>query len=231
MRFLGMPAPPAPAVQKSVQVSHGKGIWRKLRMESLSRVMGLIVLLVGMGSALITMTIFHVGAEGLGSCTYYTVQPGDVLWRIGVMFDRSVMTLARASGIQNPNLIFPGQQICVPGAAAVQSAAQPESVTQSVWQGDASSGSVQSMIEQQFGANAGAALNVARCESGFDPSAYNPTPVGGSHAEGVFQILYPSTWDLTAQRGYSPYDAQANIAAAYALSNGGTDWHLWACQP
>jgi hypothetical protein len=50
------------------------------------------------------------------------------------------------------------------------------------------------MIYQVFGPYGAAAVRVATCESGLNPSAYNPISIGGSHAEGVFQILYPSTW-------------------------------------
>ncbi len=83
-----------------------------------------------------------------------------------------------------------------------------------------------------FGGYSQGALNVARCESGYDPYARNPYAIGNSHAEGVFQILYPSTWDGTSYAGYSPYDANANIHAAYQIfSRDGYSWREWACQP
>ncbi|HEU0000412.1 MAG TPA: hypothetical protein VFQ36_05915, partial [Ktedonobacteraceae bacterium] len=76
---------------------------------------------------------------------------------------------------------------------------------------------VATMIEQVFGSYAGGALQVARCESGLNPNAYNPTSIGGSHAEGVFQILYPSTWMGTSEAASSPYNARANILAAHEI--------------
>jgi hypothetical protein len=83
-----------------------------------------------------------------------------------------------------------------------------------------------------FGAYSQGALNVARCESGYDPNARNPYAVGNSHAEGVFQILYPSTWDTTAYANDSPYDANLNIHAAYQIfARDGNSWREWACQP
>jgi outer membrane protein assembly factor BamB len=83
-----------------------------------------------------------------------------------------------------------------------------------------------------FGSYAPAALKVADCESGYDAFAYNPIAVGNSHAEGVFQILYPSTWDTTPYRTASPYDALANIKAAYAIfQRDGYSWREWECQP
>ncbi len=87
-------------------------------------------------------------------------------------------------------------------------------------------------IKSVFGAYSAGALNVARCESGYDPNAYNSYPVAGSHAEGVFQILYPSTWSGTSYARYSPYDYNANIRAAYQIfHNDGNSWREWECQP
>jgi transglycosylase-like protein with SLT domain len=83
-----------------------------------------------------------------------------------------------------------------------------------------------------FGANAGAALNIARCESGFNPYAVNPIVVLGSHAEGVFQILYPSTWNTTSYAGQNPYNYDANIHAAYQIfARDGYSWREWQCRP
>ena len=86
------------------------------------------------------------------------------------------------------------------------------------------------MINQVFGPYAGGALNVARCESGFNPLAYNPVSIGGNHAAGVFQILYPSTWDGTSQAASSPYNAMANILAAHQIFvRDGYSWRECSC--
>jgi hypothetical protein len=87
-------------------------------------------------------------------------------------------------------------------------------------------------IKQVFGSYAQGALNVSHCESGWDPSARNPYPVGNSHAEGVFQILYPSTWNTTSYASRNPYDYDANIRAAYEIFHrDGNSWAEWECQP
>jgi hypothetical protein len=87
-------------------------------------------------------------------------------------------------------------------------------------------------IQAVFGGYAGGALAVARCESGYDAYAYNPFPVGNSHAEGVFQVLFPSTWEGTSYAALSPYDADANIHAAWEIfSRDGYSWREWQCQP
>ncbi len=88
------------------------------------------------------------------------------------------------------------------------------------------------IINQVFGPNGPAAVRVATCESGLNPSAYNSTSVGGNHAEGLFQILVPSTWSTTSQAGYSPYDASANTRAAHEIFvRDGYSWREWTCQP
>ena len=86
------------------------------------------------------------------------------------------------------------------------------------------------MIKQVFGPYADGALNVARCESGFNPLAFNPVSNGGNHAEGVFQILYPSTWNGTSEAASSPYNAMANILAAHQIFvRDGYSWREWSC--
>jgi len=91
----------------------------------------------------------------------------------------------------------------------------------------ASSGSVQSMIAATFGPYAGQALAVASCESGFNPGAKNPS----SSASGVFQFL-SSTWATTSYAGYSPFNAWANVQAAYQVfQRDGYSWREWVCQP
>src|SRR5947209_7303566 len=92
--------------------------------------------------------------------------------------------------------------------------------------------SVAAMIQQVFGPYATGALHVATCESGLNPNAYNPTSIGGSHAAGVFQILYPSTWMGTPEAASSPYNAMANILAAHSIFvRDGYSWREWSCQP
>ena len=46
-----------------------------------------------------------------------------------------------------------------------------------------------SIINEVFGPDAPSAQRIAMCESTLNPNAVNSTPIGGSHAEGLFQIL------------------------------------------
>jgi hypothetical protein len=87
------------------------------------------------------------------------------------------------------------------------------------------SSDVPGMISQVFGPYAGQALNIARCESGYNPSATNPR----SGAAGVFQFI-PSTWRGTSYAGYSPYNAWANVNAAHEVFvRDGYSWSEWVC--
>ncbi len=57
--------------------------------------------------------------------TTYTVQPGDTLSAIARRFGTDVTTLAQANNIVNPNLIYVGQQLTIPGADAPAPAPVP----------------------------------------------------------------------------------------------------------
>jgi len=168
-----------------------------------------------------------------GSDQAYTVAGGDTLSEIASRYGTSWSTLASYNSIADPNLIFVNQVVCIP-AGGSGSVSQPQSTTPSnssqpqAPQG----GSVASMIDQVFGPYAAAAMNVAMCESGLNPGATNPISIAGSHAAGVFQILYPSTWDGTSEAASSPYDAWSNIVAAYEIfARDGYSWREWTCQP
>ncbi len=45
----------------------------------------------------------------------YTVRPGDTLSAIGARFGVSYQSIAQANGISNPNRIYSGQQLVIPG--------------------------------------------------------------------------------------------------------------------
>jgi len=191
--------------------------------------------LIGGGSVFLQ----PAAAYAASGCQYYTVKSGDTLSYIGATYHATVQDIAQVNHITNVNLIFPGQRFCIPTAhvstptKATPTQATPTKNSPVKGQGPVvqPTGSVANMIYQVFGANAPQALNIARCESGLNPNAYNPISIGGSHAAGVFQILYPSTWMGTPQAGGSPYNAWTNILAAHAIFvRDGYNWHEWTCQ-
>ena len=164
-----------------------------------------------------------LSAGAASGCTArYTVQFGDTLSHIALRYHSNVQAIAQTNHIWNSNLIFPGQQLCIPATRTVSSGG-----------GSGRGGSsVASMIYNVFGSHAAGAMRVANSESGLNPRAYNPISIGGSHAMGIFQILYPSTWRGTPQASHSPYDPTANILAAHSIFvRDGYSWREWSCQP
>ncbi len=89
------------------------------------------------------------------------------------------------------------------------------------------SASVPEMIIDQFDGTGHKekALSVAKCESGFNPKAKNPT----SSASGVFQIIR-STWNAYAEAGESVWNPRDNIRVAYRIwLASGRSWRQWVC--
>jgi LysM repeat protein len=65
--------------------------------------------------SVLTLAIFlPVGAQACA--TPYTVKAGDNLYRIGVANGVPWPQIAAANNLANPNLIFVGQVLCIPGA-------------------------------------------------------------------------------------------------------------------
>ncbi len=52
--------------------------------------------------------------DAAAACKWHTVVPGDTLGNLGSANHSNALALARANHIQNPNLIFVGQSLCIP---------------------------------------------------------------------------------------------------------------------
>jgi hypothetical protein len=76
-----------------------------------------------------------------------------------------------------------------------------------------------SLIVETFGEQAVPACSVALCESEYDIGA-----TGRAGERGWFQI-HP------VHGHWSSYDPEVNVAYAYRLSRGGTNWSAWSCKP
>ena len=64
-------------------------------------------------------------------------------------------------------------------------------------------------------------LRVMQCESGG-----NPEIVSATDDHGLMQINRVNFWRFG---GRSPYDPQANLEVAYAMSGGGVNFGAWTC--
>jgi LysM repeat protein len=60
-----------------------------------------------------------------GGYTFYTVQPGDNLFRISLRFGVSVYALMQANGLTNPNYIYVGQVLRIPTGPITPPPPQP----------------------------------------------------------------------------------------------------------
>jgi len=81
-----------------------------------------------------------------------------------------------------------------------------------------------------YGASYREMVNIAECETGHTLSPY--TKNRSSSASGLFQFLYPSTWNRTPYRSESVWSPYANaMAAAHLWRADGRSWHEWVCRP
>ena len=62
-----------------------------------------------------------IDLSGRGHSSLYTVRSGDTLSAIGARFGVSYQAIAAANHLANPNLIYPGQVLTIPGARGATS--------------------------------------------------------------------------------------------------------------
>lgn len=79
-----------------------------------------ILWLVGLWAALLILMTGTAWAQ-----TSYVVQPGDTLNKIARQWNTTVADIVAANGITNPNLIYVGQMIMIPGGAVPPTAPPP----------------------------------------------------------------------------------------------------------
>jgi lysozyme len=78
------------------------------------------VLLLGIAAVLAVLLMTAATpspASAAAPVNYHVVQPGDTLFAIAARYGVSAWTLARANGIWNPNIIYVGQTLVIPGYA------------------------------------------------------------------------------------------------------------------
>lgn len=133
------------------------------------------------------------------NATYYTVQSGDTLSEIAQRFNTTVQAIAEKNGINNPNLIYPGQRLLISGL--YESSSGPSSGTYTVRSGDCLS---------EIGSRLGVSWQTIASANGiYSPYMIYPGQVlsipGGSSGGGQYYTVQPG-------------DTLSGIAAVYGTS-------------
>jgi len=71
-------------------------------------------------TAVMAVLVLMLVTVALVSAATYIVQPGDTLWRISRQFGTTVEAIVQANNIPNPNLIYVGQVLEIPGVGPTQ---------------------------------------------------------------------------------------------------------------
>ncbi len=71
-----------------------------------------------------------------GTPIRYTVKSGDTLWRISNLYKVTIDAIVKANNIANPNLIYVGQVLLIPGTTTSPPPPPPATVTYTVKAGD-----------------------------------------------------------------------------------------------
>jgi LysM repeat protein len=158
----------------------------------------------------------------------YTVQRGDTLSSIAQRFygsagDWNRLYAANRSVLHNPDMIFPGQVLAIPGHLPVASTSpaghggSTQVTTASMLSGTLSCGGLEELWEQAGGSSGEAvmAASIAMAESSGQQFA-----TGGVGERGYWQIN-PNHGSL------STYDPLGNAKAAVILSDDGQNWSPW----
>ncbi len=76
-----------------------------------------IVMLIAIAALLLaSQASVAVAAPQSSNCVkYHLVQPGENLFRIGLKYGVTVEVLMQANGLYNPNTVYAGQSLCIPG--------------------------------------------------------------------------------------------------------------------
>jgi LysM repeat protein len=173
-------------------------------------------------------------AEQTAAAESYTVVSGDTLFKIADAHDveggwESIYEANRETVGENPNLIYPGQELTLEAAAQQQGGEAQQSSTETSGESadqatypDNLDGWIRealAIMEEEGipGTYEGIHRNIMR-ESGGDPSAINNWDINaqnGTPSIGLLQVIKP-TFDAYHVEGtaYDQYDPVANIVAA-----------------
>jgi len=156
----------------------------------------------------------------------YTVRPGDTLSSIAQRFyghvaDWRWLYQANRSVVHDPDMIFPGEVLKIPGKPARGTTSTPAMptalITSAVPSGTLSCHGLEQLWEKAGGSSAHAfmAAEIAMAESSGRQFATGPVGERGY-------------WQINTNHGsLSTYDPLGNARAAVIISANGTNWHPW----
>ena len=156
----------------------------------------------------------------------YTVRPGDTLSSIAQRFyghaaDWRLLYQANRSVVHDPDMIFPGEVLKIPGRTARSTTSTPATptalTTSAIPSGTLSCHGLEQLWEQAGGSSAHAfmAAEIAMAESSGRQFATGPVGERGY-------------WQINTNHGsLSTYDPLGNAKAAVIISANGTNWHPW----
>jgi LysM repeat protein len=169
----------------------------------------------------------HAGAlVGLHEPTLYTVRSGATLSSIAQRFyghaaDWRLLYQANRSVVHEPDMIFPGEVLKIPGKTARSTTFTPATptalTTSAIPSGTLSCHGLEQLWEKAGGSSAHAfmAAEIAMAESSGRQFATGPVGERGY-------------WQINTNHGsLSTYDPLGNAKAAVIISANGTNWHPW----
>ncbi|HOT28921.1 MAG TPA: LysM peptidoglycan-binding domain-containing protein [Candidatus Ozemobacteraceae bacterium] len=193
----------------------------------------------------------------------YTVVPGDSLWKIASRYlgnGARYWDLVEAnkdkypSLAKNPNLIYPGWELTIPGTSGNLSSSETRSTSSSSSTPSNASSFVANpnVAAPAAGARGGRALlawleraglsgenlrmawAIGMAESGGNPRAFNGNASTGDRSYGLFQINMLGNLGPARLRQYNLssnedlFDPETNIRVMLQMSNNCTNWQPWS---
>jgi N-acetylmuramoyl-L-alanine amidase len=159
-----------------------------------------------------TRVVATVGMMGMAASAAYTVQPGDTLSGIASAQGTTVVDLATANGIDDPDRIVAGERLEIPATSVAEAASEAPA-----------GGEVADLIDRVARAHGWSprfVRAIAWQESGWDQSR-----VSSAGAVGIMQVL-PGTGEFVSRelvgRELDLEDAHDNVEAGVVFLQ-----HLW----